>query len=79
MSEDMTVFSEETLLPVSLVIAALGGVAWLTKMFSMGRDNRDHLTSLMARVEMLEKESSSVCERLARIETKLDLLLSGKA
>mgnify|MGYP001590178655 CR=1 FL=1 len=74
----MQILSEETLLPISLVILIAGGIVWLTKMFMISRDTDKHLVLLSARVDMLEKESSVVCERLARIETKLDMLIKNQ-
>jgi len=75
----MQILSEETLLPISLVILIAGGIVWLTKMFMVSRDTDKHLVLLTARVDVLEKESSAVCERLARIETKLDMLIKNQA
>lgn len=73
--EALTVFSENTLIPVSLVIVFIGGVVWLTRLHSLASRNEVALYELSNRVSSVERENGQVVERLAKIETKLDFLI----
>ncbi len=59
----------------------LGGVVWLTTLFNLSADNQQKIQDL--RVEFNQADGhastrlSSIEDRLARIETKVDLLLEA--
>jgi len=82
----MELISENTGITIGLVLIIAGGVIWLTKLHSLAlanarrlkdfeKMNTDRDTSLARRVDLLEAETNTILERMARIETKLDFLI----
>jgi hypothetical protein len=63
--------TESTLIPLSLVVTFLGGIAWLTVLYSKVEASEIKL----GRLDVFERQ---VIERLARIEEKLDTVRGGK-
>lgn len=83
--EVATFISENTWVSLSLVIAILGGVAWLTSIFFQNRSNGKEIERLWSELENMKRDHVSLGERLnglnermARIETKIDLLLTNR-
>lgn len=87
------IITSETGISIGLVISLLGLAFWLGKLWSGFKDHlRDDYArharidaqlasraeAVDRRLEQLEAENKSVIERLARIETKLDLILEKK-
>ena len=60
--------SENTLIPISLVLTIIGGVFWLTSMYSKVEA---HEATLLHIHDAQQKFQEEVIDRLARIETKL--------
>jgi hypothetical protein len=71
----MEVISSDTGITIGLLIAMSGAVVFFTKLWALSRSNRDRLHGLELRVELMEKENREQADRLARIETKIDILL----
>lgn len=82
----LTTITEATLLPISLVIAMLGGAAWLTKMYSIAADNKLQIAAIYEDLDEVEASRNfrrsqlwdrinDQDKRLARIEGKIDILL----
>lgn len=69
------VFTTETLVPVGLVITFFGAVVWLTTMYQQGRQNEKDINRLEEKVDKLEAENTSISDRMARMETKIDAVL----
>lgn len=67
--------SEDTLIPLSLVIILISGVVWISNVSSDGVHNRQDTTELEVRIRDNEKILRDVSSRLSRIEGKLDLLI----
>ena len=63
--------SEKTMIPVSLVMTLIGGVAWLTSIKNTQSDQGDQLVKLQRTVENQSSVMSQMDVRLARIEGKL--------
>ena len=71
----MNIITEDTGVTIGLVIAIMGGVVWLTRVHFIGTTNRNAIEAQANQLADLKKESSLVLDRIARIETKLDILL----
>ena len=71
----MDIITSQTGIAISLVVTMLGGVVWLTRMWGATREAMDRLSKLEDRVVDIERDQNAVLDRMARIETKLDLLL----
>jgi hypothetical protein len=76
--EGLSVLTENTLVPISLVIVFIGGVVWLTRLHSLATRNEVALFELANRVTGVERENNQIIERLAKIETKIDILIERK-
>ena len=74
-SQKRVVFDRNTLVPVGMVLSILGAVAWLTTMFINIQNNTDRLVSVESEVREINIQQAEGSERMARIETKLDILL----
>lgn len=84
----MDLISENTGITIGVVIVLIGGVVWLTKLHSLAstnarrlkqveRMNNERDSSLGKRIDLLETETNTILERMARIETKLDFLIEN--
>lgn len=71
------ILSKETLIPLGFVIVILGGVVWLTTMFANVQANSRAIASIEARLDGIDEANSDIVDRMARIETKIDLLLDN--
>jgi len=72
--EKQSKFSESTLLPVSLVIAVIGGAGWLTMVYANGEANSVEIAELkITQQKFTDKVSDKldeILERVTRIEEK---------
>ena len=73
----MEIITSETGVAISLVITALGGVVWLTKLHGMASANRETIKVNSRRIESIEQNGSLMADRMARIETKLDYIIES--
>lgn len=73
----MEVITSETGITVSLVVVAISGVVWLTKLHSMASANREKIKALVDRMEIVEQGNSAIALRMERIETKLDFIIEN--
>lgn len=64
--------TENTLIPVSLVIVLAGGILWLTTIQSQGEVNTVSIQEIKDR---REEDVGRIDRRLERIESKLDTLI----
>jgi len=71
----MTKITEGTLMPLSLVILALGGVFWLSSINSDAKATRADVEILRQKQDEYLGEIRRVDERLSRIEGKLGIHL----
>lgn len=78
----MSKLTENTLIPLSLVITIIGGVVWLSVMYQRVEAHQEKLGHIEQQQDhIVEKQKlfeSEVIDRLARIETKQDALLHKK-
>lgn len=75
----MEVITENSAISIGLLVTISGfiggGIVWLTKLHSLASGNRVTLEATLRRLNQLEEESHKTSERMARIETKLDIIL----
>lgn len=67
--------TERTLIPISLVTIVMGGIFWLSAMWFRTEASAQDVSRLKQDVNNLNTE---VIDRLARIETKLDIMSKGE-
>jgi hypothetical protein len=91
----MEVISPDTGVTIGLLITAMGGVVWLTRIWAANKRNGEEIAQMVISIEHIEKVQSmahektakrirdvekqnvGVLDRMARIETKIDLLLDS--
>lgn len=80
--EKQTILSQKTLIPIGTILVLLGGAIWLGTLSSdiqrAKKDIADLQQNDMAmntKVDELKQYNSSANERMARIETKIDILI----
>lgn len=61
-------FTENTLVPVSMVIALIGGIGWLTMVYANGVSNTEKVASLETKSEKVTEKLDDIIQRLIRIE-----------
>lgn len=70
---------EEWGISIASLAVLIGGVAWLTSLYTIAVDNQKNLSTLQEQTEgadtKFREKIGSVEDRLARIETKLDMIL----
>lgn len=59
----------------TLISAIVGGVFFITKVWALARDNKEEINSIKKDIKDIKDESREVTDRMARIETKIDILL----
>ncbi len=65
------IINEKTLIPLSLVITLIGGVAWLTNLAGIEKANANEIQSLK---HSAEKDKEYLIEELRIINSKLDMI-----
>lgn len=71
----MEKITEKTLIPISLVAMLIGGVVWLSVMWYRTDASAKDIHQMKRDMAVLNDE---VIDRLARIETKLDIMSEGE-
>lgn len=71
------VLSSGTPITVGLAITLIGGVYWLTKMYSLTKQNERDIVKIWLEVETIKSNNTLIVDRMARIETKLDSVLEA--
>lgn len=61
------------------IVIIIGVAMWLTTIFNQTQTNTEQIVLLRADIVALEAQDTSVADRLARVETKLDAILSAIA
>ena len=69
-----SILSEETLVPISLVIVIISGVAWLSTISSDSLHNRETTSQLAQHMHDSDEILRDISSRLNRMEGKLDVL-----
>ncbi len=73
----MKTITENTLVPISLVIAIGGGIFWLTEIYFNGQANANSITDIKQNqekfIEDVSKDVAQIKKSLNRIEGKLDV------
>lgn len=69
------IFSRETLIPVGFVLTLLGGVVWLTTMYTDIKQLKVDQERAFSRVEQVASSQRSADDRLLRLEAKADQIL----
>lgn len=77
MEDEQTVLNSKTLVPIGVITVFIGGAMWLSAMFWNIQQNKQTIASLETRVAALQSEQVNVTDRMARIETKLDILIDA--
>ncbi len=79
MSEDLEkkplTLTAQTLIPIGAISAIIAAAVWLTTIFNTGQTNTAQIVLLRADIVSLQTQNTSVADRLARVETKLDAIL----
>jgi hypothetical protein len=70
--EPLSKISESTVIPISLLITFLGGVAWLTTMAYKTDATAQEVIAIKERQEVYIDRMNEVISRLIRIESKLE-------
>jgi cellobiose-specific phosphotransferase system component IIC len=71
------ILSRETLIPAGALVLVVGGVFWLSQMFSQVQANRADISKISASIDSILEEQSDVTDRMARMETKLDIIIDS--
>lgn len=69
-----SILSEDTLIPVSLVVVMLSAGMWISTLSSNADHNRQDTERLAKHLENDERLLREISDRLSRIEGKLDSL-----
>ena len=67
----MNKITENTLIPVSLVILLLGGIVWLTSIYAQASQAAEAVKALTFKQEDYNRLIENIDRRLSRIEGKL--------
>lgn len=70
------VISENTLIPISLVITIIGGVVWLTKLHSDVRTLKSSMNDVGGSLKKEVDQSKTDSERLVKVEVQLQNVMS---
>lgn len=65
--------TEETVVPLGLVIAAVGGVIWLTTILTNSEANTGEIKDLKERQDRYLELVQKIDQRLSRIEGKMGI------
>lgn len=65
--------NEKTLIPISLAITLMGGVVWVTNIYSKTIENSERISRLEVEQDTFMGLLRSVDQRLSRIEGKLGI------
>lgn len=72
----MNKITENTLIPISLVITILGGVVWLSTLWARTEAHAEKISKLQVQQESMMKQVTDsnieLVKQLARIEAKLE-------
>ena len=68
------VFSERTLMPVSMVVAIIGCVFWLASMTVKSTYMENRVEAIEARESARDSAYTDLMRRLERIDTKVDFI-----
>lgn len=68
----MESLTEKTLIPISLVIIILGGVVWLTSLYSLAESNLRDVRILQAKQDTYFEQMSKIREDIAKIKALLE-------
>lgn len=69
------IISPGTPITVGLAITLIGGVYWLTKMYSITKQSERDIVKIWVEIETIKSNNTMIVDRMARIETKLDSVL----
>lgn len=73
----MKLITENTAIPISLLLVILGGAAWLTSIYFTGQANSAQIQELKSDQSQeflrLNQSLEDIRERLSRIEGRLDI------
>ena len=69
----MKKITEETLIPLGLVIAMIGGIFWLSSIYFETKTSANDIKDLKAQQELYNQTLSNIDHRLSRIEGKLGI------
>ena len=62
---------------ISIVTPLILAVVWFVRLEARSKSNYDDVRSLQTRIHALEKSGLDMADRMARIETKLDIILDS--
>lgn len=71
MSEKLKAITDKTLIPISMVLTIIGGVAWLTTLYNETKAHGTQINDLWKEQEQVSQKIDRVLEKLNRIEGKL--------
>lgn len=70
---DMKAITENTLIPISLVIVIAVGVVWLATLHAESRGNVESITKVEIKQDQYQRTLDTINTRLSRIEGKLGI------
>jgi hypothetical protein len=71
------IITAQTLIPIGALVVVIGAAMWLTTIFNQTQQNSQELVLMRADIVSLQSQNTNVADRLARVETKLDAILSA--
>jgi len=76
-----TILSLATLVPISFIMTFIGvlvgGIFWASNLFNASKAQAKSIEMLEKKITAVELYNSTINDRLARIETKVDILIQA--
>jgi hypothetical protein len=70
-----TILSQNSTITLGMVMLVIGAVVWMVNVWSVASAAKDLAENNRSNVKEVEQVSNAVLERMARIETKMDILI----
>lgn len=74
MTQKLQALTQDTLIPISLVITLIGGVSWLTTLYNETKANAAAISDIYQEQKLYQDKIDRVLVKLSRIEGKLGIL-----
>lgn len=76
MQEKQVILSQKVLIPLGAVVFLAGAIFWIAALYATSMANAEDIMSLQRETEKIKADNLAIIDRLARIETKMDLILN---
>ena len=71
----MEIITADTGITIGVVVLLVSFTVWITKVWFTSRGNKEDVGHIRKRLSLVEVENSQMLDRMARIETKIDILI----